>query len=397
VTAFIIADLGFGDAGKGTITDWLVRKHGAALVVRYNGGAQAGHTVVTSEGRAHTFAQFGSGTFVPGVRTHLSRFMVVHPTGLLVEAARLREIGVADAIERLSISPNARVITPFHQAAGRARELVQRHGSCGIGAGETVRDSIDHPADTITVEDLGRADLHAKLERIRERKRAERSSEDLDDPGLSSRWIEALRPFLSVRLTDDEVAIPRNGNVVFEGAHGVLLDEWRGFHPHTTWHTCTFEHALDLLRGFEDPIVRLGVLRTYATRHGPGPFPTEDPGLDVEEAHNPHGPWQGAFRRGWLDAVLARYAIAACEGVDRLAITHVDRVRPNWKLATSYENGALALGPPRSLTHARVLDGARPMYATPDDMLETIERTLEVPIAITSHGPRAEDKRERAV
>src|SRR5581483_7028007 len=79
VTAYLVADLGFGDAGKGTITDFLVRQHAAPLVVRYNGGAQAGHTVVTRD-RAFTFAQFGSGTLVPGVRTHVSRFMVVHPT-----------------------------------------------------------------------------------------------------------------------------------------------------------------------------------------------------------------------------------------------------------------------------------------------------------------------------
>ena len=72
-TVVLLAGLGFGDEGKGTVTDYLVRTHSAKMVVRYNGGAQAAHNVVLPDGRHHTFAQFGSGTFVPGVRTHLSR------------------------------------------------------------------------------------------------------------------------------------------------------------------------------------------------------------------------------------------------------------------------------------------------------------------------------------
>ena len=80
--AHIVVDLGFGDSGKGTVTDHLVRQTGARLVVRFNGGAQAGHTVVLADGRSHTFSQLGAGSFVAGVRTHLSRFMLVHPGGL---------------------------------------------------------------------------------------------------------------------------------------------------------------------------------------------------------------------------------------------------------------------------------------------------------------------------
>ncbi|MDQ3037226.1 MAG: adenylosuccinate synthetase, partial [Myxococcota bacterium] len=122
MSAWIVADLGFGDSGKGTITDFLVRELGARTVVRWNGGAQAGHTVVTGDGRAHTFSQFGAGTFVPGVRTHLAEPVVVHPTALLVEARYLERSGVGDALARLTIAESARLITPFHQSANRARE-----------------------------------------------------------------------------------------------------------------------------------------------------------------------------------------------------------------------------------------------------------------------------------
>src|SRR5437763_7917023 len=117
--AFVVVDLAFGDSGKGLLTDFLVRRTGARMVVRYNGGAQAGHNVVAPDGRHHTFAQFGAGTLVPGVRTFLSRFVAVHPTALLREEAALAGIGVADAFGRIAVSEAALVITPFHQAANR--------------------------------------------------------------------------------------------------------------------------------------------------------------------------------------------------------------------------------------------------------------------------------------
>ena len=95
---------------------------------------------MTADGRHHTFAQFGSGTFTPGVRTHLSRFVLVDPLALAAEAAHLARIGVPDALDRLTVDRDALLVTPYHQAANRARELARgedRHGSCGMGIGET--------------------------------------------------------------------------------------------------------------------------------------------------------------------------------------------------------------------------------------------------------------------
>ena len=132
--AYIIIDLGFGDAGKGLLTDFLTRRFEAGLVVRYNGGAQAGHNVVTPDGRQHTFSQFGAGTFIPGVRTILSRHGVIDPVALLVEGDVLETKGVPDVYTRLRISAQALIITPFHRAANRVREQARgadRHGSCG--------------------------------------------------------------------------------------------------------------------------------------------------------------------------------------------------------------------------------------------------------------------------
>ena len=125
-----VLGLGFGDCGKGHFVDALTRRWQAHTVVRFNGGAQAGHNVVTSAdagSRAlhHTFSQFGAGTLVPGVRTLLLDPMVVHPTALLAEAEALGRIGVNDALSRLKIDAQCRVTTPYHQAAGCLRERLR--------------------------------------------------------------------------------------------------------------------------------------------------------------------------------------------------------------------------------------------------------------------------------
>ena len=121
--AWIVVDLGFGDAGKGTITDFLVRERGAEWVVRFNGGAQAGHNVVTDDGRHHTFSQLGAGSFVPGVRSYLGPDFVLHPGALLEEARALARVGIPDAFERLYVDDGALLVSPFQGAATRLREL----------------------------------------------------------------------------------------------------------------------------------------------------------------------------------------------------------------------------------------------------------------------------------
>src|SRR5262249_25636092 len=153
----------------------------------------------------------------------------------------------------------------------------------------------------------------------------------LEDPGVVDRWLAAACAVAErMRVVEDgwlREALAEARAVVFEGAQGVLLDEWAGFHPHTTWSTCSFEGALSLLQeaGHTGEVVRWGVLRTYLVRHGHGPMPTEAAALRaLPELHNEDGPWQGAVRRGWPDALLARYAAGVCQGVDRLALTHMD-------------------------------------------------------------------------
>lgn len=407
----IVVDLGFGDAGKGTVVDWLCARGPQPVhtVVRFNGGAQAAHNVVADDGRHHTFAQFGSGTLTPGVRTHLSRFMLVDPLALAAEERHLAALGVRDALDRLTVDGDALLTTPYHRAAGRAREIARgaaRHGSCGMGVGETMAYALARPQEAPRVADCrSPARLRRLLGRLRDRVREEFPDAEATPPVEDC--AEAFAEFGErVAIVDGEhlKRLLRAGPAVFEGAQGVLLDEWHGLHPYTTWSTTTFANAETLLEEAGAQAERLGVVRTYMTRHGPGPFVTEDPALtaDLPDRHNGFGPWQGAFRVGHLDLVALRYALEATGGVDALAVTHLDvaRGRDDLLVCRAYEIDGerverLPVGPPGDLERqerlTRRLLAARPVYEPPADPVEALE-SLGPPIALRSHGPTASDK-----
>ena len=421
MTHDIVVDLGYGDAGKGTVVDWLCSPANGGgpvpAVVRFNGGAQAAHNVVTPDGRHHTFAQFGSGTFHAGVLTHLSRYVLVDPLALVAEADHLVALGVPDALDRLTVDRRALLTTPYHRAANRAREIARgaaRHGSCGVGIGETAAYALAYEDDAPRVGDC--ADprvLCRKLTLVRDRLSEELG--ELQAP-LVAACVEAFRAFAgSVRLVDDAYLprLLRRGRVVFEGAQGVLLDEWQGFHPYTTWSTTTFANAEALLAeaGLAGSARRLGVLRTYATRHGPGPFVTEDTALTagLPDRHNSHGRWQGAFRVGHFDAVAIRYALEVSGGADALALTHLDvaQARADLRICRAYEIDdqrveRLPVGPPGDLDRqarlARRLLAARPVcHRVAGGWIETVGEALDLPVVLGSFGPTAADKRELRV
>ncbi len=443
--AYILIDLGFGDAGKGLLTDYLVRHSGAGLVVRYNGGAQAGHNVVTPAGRQHTFSQFGAGTFNPEVRTILSRHVVIHPSALLVEGDILRDKGVPDVYTRLRISDKALVITPFHQAANHIRELLRgadRHGSCGVGIGEAVEDALLYPEENILAGDLSHPDiLSSKLRRIQERKRAQlvefcqhendgsgvRSEFALfEDTNVIENWISQIERISELGLVVSELALEEwmreSGTIIFEGAQGMLLDAQVGFHPYTTWSDCTTRNAHDLISKVDSraQICRVGIMRAYSVRHGPGPLPAETKKLmPIVTEHNQPNEWQGDVRYGWFDAVLARYALTLCGGIDALAVTHMD-VLPRlqeWiycpgyggypfmdlhsfqtditegRLANFRPNGPLTLEERREMTNA--LLRAQPVLENcstdEGEVISKIESLLDRAVDVVSRGPAATD------
>ena len=367
-TVILTVDLGFGDAGKGSMIDWLARTQGAKLVVRYNGGCQAAHNVVTPDGRHHTFAQFGSASFVPNVHTYLSRFMLVAPDNFLQEQTALIRAGIPDAAARVHVDTRAPITTPFHRAANRLRELVRgggRHGSCGQGIGETAADVAQYGPAMLYAGDLADPRLtRRKLRFLRAAKRLEleeeydlsrRAAHDdavaqalrlLDADAAIDAIVATYAAFAArVQLVDESFLadqLDEDGTVLFEGAQGVLLDENYAFFPYATRSKTTLANAERLLAeaGFSGAAFRLGILRAYGVRHGPGPFVTEDADLTrrLPDHHNGTNAWQREFRVGWFDPLAVRYAIAATGGVDGLAVTCLDRLQPilDLRIATAY-------------------------------------------------------------
>ena len=446
--AILIADLGYGDAGKGSMVDYLTRTTSAHTVVRYNGGAQAAHNVITPDGRHHTFAQFGSGTFIPGTKTHLSRFMMLHPLAMLAEERHLQSLGVHDAFARVSIDRDALVTTPFQQAANRIKELARgdgRHGSCGMGVGETMSDWLAFGSDVLFAGYLSERDVTVKkLARMREIKLSQLKpflvaasdnkyiAEELKifhDPHFIEATADIYQHFArQVRIVEADYLgslLNQPGTTIFEGAQGVLLDEWYGFYPYNTWSTLNFKNADILLseNNFTDESLRLGLIRGYATRHGAGPFVTEDSRLtsQLQDYHNGNNPWQRQFRVGYIDFVALRYALNVTGKIDGLVVTNLDRMNDmeKWQYCDQYrssENPSLVseyfdlddgwirgikvppdptdLAKQEALTNFLVK--MLPVYSAcqKDEKayLELISQALGTPVLYTSHGPTALDK-----
>jgi len=341
----IVCGLAFGDEGKGSITDFLVRALGAGTVVRYNGGPQAGHNVVTTDGRWHCFAQLGAGSFVSGVRTVLASDMLVELEALEAEAAALADKGVRDVWWRLLVDRACTLVTPMHKLVCQLGELArepERLGSCGMGVGEAVRwreEGLHLCAGDLAEPRRAFAVLEALTACAEERSAAllgARPTAEMTD--VQQYFRQRCRPrellaryqAIAARLT------------VFEGAQGALLDRTRGFVPYVTQSRSTFHNAAALGGG-----TKLGVTHAYGYRHGPGPFVTEDAELasHLADRFNAANRWQGPFRVGRLDLVALRYGVALNDGVDALAVTGLDRLSglPSIRVCTSYEyTGRLA-------------------------------------------------------
>ncbi|MEC3953456.1 adenylosuccinate synthetase [Nocardia sp. CDC153] len=418
----IVVDLGFGDAGKGATVDWLCSPAAGldvAAVVRFNGGAQAAHNVLT-HGRHHTFRQFGSGT-LSRVPTLLSRHMLVEPLALAAEARELAALGVADPLSLLYVDERALLTTPIHGAANRCREDARgtsRHGSCGIGIGETASYALDHDAPRVA--DCLRPEVLRRKLIALEAHYAPLLADGRHRYDPVDELVAAYTAFadaVAILPGDQLAGFARSGRLVFEGAQGVLLDEWRGTHPYTTWSTVEPRNARAMLARIGAPGYVLGVTRAYMTRHGAGPFPTEDARLSIPERHNGTGEYQGGFRRGHLDPLLLRYAIEACGGIDGLAVNHLDAVGAHRTAADGNHTGGeirtatgyltpdgcvdrLTCGAWQDLDHQQTLTDllttATPALADlPADVPAYLETALGAPVVLTGHGPDRADRRIR--
>jgi adenylosuccinate synthase len=370
-TAYIIVDLGFGDAGKGSIVDYLVQTRNANAVVRYTGGPHAAHHVVRSDGLSHAFCQFGA-TFKPGVRSHLAGGVIVKPENLVFEGRALQEKGSANPFARLSINPICRLVTSYHAMLCQMKEVSrgdQRFGTVGIGVGEAVVESEQTPELALRVGDLYEPEtLRWKLGLHFEHKQCQAQAILCDFahsrsyPELRSLYdnfmaqvrlknvLSQYRYFaeqLPLTICSDREFIEQYagppGDIVFEGAHATLLDREYGYYPYVAKTDTTTNEALRILEQstFAGKPFTIGVLRALGYRHGPGPFVTEDPGLSglFEEKHNKANEWQGSVRCGWFDLLAVRHSIQINRRVDALALTMLDHLSriDHFKVCLSYE------------------------------------------------------------
>jgi adenylosuccinate synthase len=418
--AVIVQGLGFGDEGKGATVDFLARELGAELVVRYCGGSQAGHNVVLPDGRRHTFSQFGAGTLA-GAATYLGEQVIINLPAIHKEGAHLQAMTGQDPFAKLMIHPRALVSTVYHQQLNRLRELsrgANRHGSCGHGIGETRNYWLKYGQDAIFAADLKDGEtLAGKLELLRQRVLLE-AQEFLDQVPNDERWRlnVLMEPVMKIALElrgmaeplNTQSAVPHFSTAIFEGAQGVLLDEWRGFHPYTTWSTVTLHHGLAMIEesGAEE-LCTLGVTRSYMTRHGAGPLPTYDAELDARltDPGNPTNAWQGTIRRGWLDMVLLRYAVTAAGGpLDGLVLNCLDDLASlSPKVAVGYRCNhktdiqSLPASPVPYLAAQEkltaILEQAAPVYrcASAAEICEMLANEI-APLAVNSDGPTWQDR-----
>jgi adenylosuccinate synthase len=408
--AIIVCGLTFGDEGKGTITDALARRHGATTVVRYNGGPQAGHNVVTPDGVWHCFAQFGAASFLPGVRTILSRHMLINPDNMGIEAEVLEQKGIVDMFGRLIVDPRCPVITPAQKAVGRMREIVRgdrRLGSCGQGVGETVCDR--ERGIGIVVRDMVDGSVDTKLRQLMLRKAQDAIA--LGRPNVPASLEEAFAADRAYRtivepppftVEDAEEALRRAFSeatpVIFEGAQGALLDRTRGTVPHVTQSDTTCRNAVRLIDdaiGIENcNVARLGIVRAYGHRHGAGPLDSEDASLRsrFDDPYNRENPWQGPFRVGWLNLADVASGIRMNGGVDGLAVTCLDQLTGLAEIPVVIDDEGTRWTLPGWHEDLAGITRFDDLPLTARAYVQLIEQAMQTPVLIVSVGPRADQK-----
>lgn len=393
-TPHAVIGAGYGDEGKGLMTDKLAaRAPGGTLVIRFNGGAQAGHTVALGDGRRHVFSHVASGS-LRGARTYLSRYFVSNPLLFAGEWEALAQLGITPQVY---VDPYGLVSTPYDMALNQIAEAARgsgRHGSCGIGFGETIERNLD-PACALTVADLEDPDaLRHRLERIRDDyvprrlcalglldwRQAPRFKDALTGDGAIDRYLEDAAGFLARTCIAGGDVMRHFPALVFEGAQGLLLDQDRGAFPHVTRSNTGLKNVMRLAaHAGLDRLDVTYVTRAYVTRHGAGPLSGElagPPAPGVRDATNRPNAYQGSLRFAHLDLRILQSAIAAdlSDAPDDIAVSHglaVTCLDQLDRAATYLDGPARAASPEALAAAAAQATGARWLYR--------------------SHGPTAAD------
>jgi adenylosuccinate synthase len=364
--ASIVIGSGFGDEGKGLATDHLCCHSQNPLVIRFNGGHQAGHTVVTAGKKRHVFSNFGAGT-LRNAPSYWSAYCTFSLPSMLKEYEHLLTLGTSPV---LYVDNRCPVTTHYDVLYNRVLESARgngRHGSCGLGFGATIE---RHEAANICLYagELLKADVCAgKLLSIRGyyRKRIEQAGFDFDSLDHDAEdqrfmhYLDQLEKLVKQGAVSfvSESGILSSGqwsSFIFEGAQGILLDMDFGYFPHVTRSNTTSKNALAIidrsLKGTISDAVIHYITRAYQTRHGQGPMTNENAGIKLVNNHNETNSFnehQGSFRTGALDLDQLNYALSCDNHFSRglkksLLVTCIDQL----------EDGELVFSENRELKRA---------------------------------------------
>lgn len=386
--ANVVIGANWGDEGKGLMTDYLSGSD--TVVIRFNGGAQAGHTVVTPEGIRHVFHHLGSGTF-KGSSTFLSKYFIVNPILFFDEYETLLNLGYKPNVY---IDLESIVTTHYDMMINQMVEESRgtaRHGSCGVGINETIKRS-EHEEFRLTAYDLWfktENEWIDKLIAIQIKWVPYRLKElgivitpewqdRINSIEIRNAFLERIEYLISHAHTPESVIFDLdNASYVFEGAQGLLLDENHRFFPYVTHSHTGLKNVVSLAQEYN--ITDLSVTyatRAYATRHGAGPFPGENANLKYEDATNVPNDWQGTLRFGHLNVDLLAESIK--RDMDKyahllnieanIAITCLDQVEDNIKI---------------------ILDGAEKEIWR-EHLHQIISKKVQIPVRYLSYGPTRE-------
>ncbi len=415
----IVLGMQWGDEGKGKIVDLVCPAFD--VVARYQGGHNAGHTVKFGD-QHFALHLLPSGIFQKTSRCVLGNGMVIDPEAFFAELGAIQEAGI-ETDGRLFVSERAQIILPTHAALDRAREETRGEGkigttSRGIGPAYEARSA----RSGLRACDLSAADLDERL-RIQHRQIAPQLADLGGEPPMRPSalsklcvdWARRFEPYLcdAARLLNE--SMDKRQRVLFEGAQGALLDIDHGTYPYVTSSSSTVG-GVCTGSGVSPRRISgvLGVIKTYVTRVGGGPFVTElddAVGEHLRERGNELGTTTGRPRRcGWFDAVAARYA-AMINGANVLALTKLDVLDEleEIKICIGYRHGGEVLRDfPARLA---VLEEAEPVYRSVPgwkqptagvleagdlpkaarDYIALLEEEVGVPVGLISTGPRREE------
>ncbi len=410
----------WGDEGKGKIVDWLSER--ANVVVRFQGGHNAGHTLVI-DGVTYKLSLLPSGIVRKGKLSIIGNGVVVDPWALMAEIEKIKELGVEVGPDNLRIAENAALILPLHRNLDQAREQAAgsgKIGTTGRGIGPAYEDKTARRA--IRVGDLADTDVLAdKVDALLFHHNALLRGMDMPEVDGTALLKELndmaplLLPFATTVWQDLDEMRRKGHRILFEGAQGTMLDIDHGTYPFvTSSNTVAGQAAIGSGQGPGAIDYVLGITKAYTTRVGSGPFPTEltdEIGQTLGERGREFGVVTGRKRRcGWFDAVLVRQAVKV-NGITGIALTKLDVLDglKELKVCTGYEIDGQTIGhlPASTVRQDRVkpiyetlegwdesTQGARSwadLPATAIKYIRRIEELIDAPVALLSTSPERDD------